>query len=246
MKTTVILHMFNEEYLLPFWLTHHKDLFDHGIIIDYKSTDTSVDICRALCPQWDILTTRNENFDARAVDAEVMDLESRTDGIKLVLNVTEFLFVRAPLKDLVTDVALRISVNCPYSPHECTPPDLHACIKGLLHKDVRFHQHRLHRYAHSFVTGKYNLGRHETQHPFVDTNDAHIVWFGFYPLNESLLQRKLQIKQHMSAWNIEVGAGHQHLWDKETMLSTNTYMASSGVELSILNPHLYTYLLNTY
>jgi hypothetical protein len=32
---TVISHIFNEEYLLPFWLEHHRTIFDHGIIIDY-------------------------------------------------------------------------------------------------------------------------------------------------------------------------------------------------------------------
>ena len=27
-------HIYNEEYLLPFWLNHHKNIFDHGVIID--------------------------------------------------------------------------------------------------------------------------------------------------------------------------------------------------------------------
>ena len=32
-KTTLISHIFNEEYLLPFWLRHHKNMFDEIIII---------------------------------------------------------------------------------------------------------------------------------------------------------------------------------------------------------------------
>jgi len=32
-------HIYNEEYLLPFWLKHHKKIFDHGVIIDNFSTD---------------------------------------------------------------------------------------------------------------------------------------------------------------------------------------------------------------
>ena len=51
---TVISHIFNEEYLLPFWLENHKNMFDHGIIIDYCSTDSSVEIIKKYCPTWEL------------------------------------------------------------------------------------------------------------------------------------------------------------------------------------------------
>jgi hypothetical protein len=38
MKTTILTNIFNEEYLLPFWLNHHKNMFDKIISIDYHST----------------------------------------------------------------------------------------------------------------------------------------------------------------------------------------------------------------
>ncbi len=41
LKTTLVSHIFNEEYLIPFWLNHHKTMFDQIIIIDYNSTDKS-------------------------------------------------------------------------------------------------------------------------------------------------------------------------------------------------------------
>ena len=44
MKKTIISHFYNEEYLLPWWLNHHKKYFDHGILINYASTDKSVEI----------------------------------------------------------------------------------------------------------------------------------------------------------------------------------------------------------
>ena len=44
----VISHFFDEEFMLPWWLRHHRELFDHGILIDYASTDRSVEICREL------------------------------------------------------------------------------------------------------------------------------------------------------------------------------------------------------
>jgi len=88
---TVICHFYNEEYLLPFWLNHHKHMFDKGIMINYHSTDRSVDIIKEICPDWDILETRNECFDAHKVDSEVELIEKTITGWRVVLNVTEFL-----------------------------------------------------------------------------------------------------------------------------------------------------------
>ena len=77
MKKTIISHFYNEEYLLPFWLKHHSKMFDHGILIDYNSTDRSVDIIREICPTWEIIDSRNELFDAVLIDKEVEDIETR-------------------------------------------------------------------------------------------------------------------------------------------------------------------------
>ena len=43
-RATIITNIFNEEYLLPFWLDYHRRIFDHGIVIDYDSTDRSIEI----------------------------------------------------------------------------------------------------------------------------------------------------------------------------------------------------------
>src|SRR5262245_25552075 len=91
MPLTLISHFWNEEFLLPYWLRHHYPLFDHGILLDYGSTDRSVPLIRELAPRWEIRRSRNEWFDARDVDAEVMDVEREVRGWKIVLNTTEFL-----------------------------------------------------------------------------------------------------------------------------------------------------------
>lgn len=36
MKVTLISRIYNKEYLLPFWLEHHKNMVDEFIIVDYK------------------------------------------------------------------------------------------------------------------------------------------------------------------------------------------------------------------
>ena len=80
---TVVCHFYNEEYLLPFWLKHHRTMFAHGILIDYHSTDQSVAIIRDLCPTWDVRTSRNTMFQAVLVDEEVMEIEAGVGGYKI-------------------------------------------------------------------------------------------------------------------------------------------------------------------
>ena len=89
MKKTLLCHFYNEEYMLPWFLNHHKQIFDHGVMIDYHSTDRSVEIIRELCPTWDIVTSRNPNFQADTIDTEVNDIEAGIEGWKICLNVTE-------------------------------------------------------------------------------------------------------------------------------------------------------------
>ena len=73
---TVLTHVRNEELLMPHWLRHHLSLFDHGVIVDRGSTDRTLAIVRELAPDWEIVTSRNLVFDARACDREMMELES--------------------------------------------------------------------------------------------------------------------------------------------------------------------------
>ena len=43
---SIISHFYNEEYLLPWWLNHHKKYFDYGLMIDYNSPDISVEVIK--------------------------------------------------------------------------------------------------------------------------------------------------------------------------------------------------------
>ena len=61
-KRVVISHFFNEAYLLPWWLEHHRQIFDHGVLIDWSSTDGSADICRQLVPGWEVVRLRARAF----------------------------------------------------------------------------------------------------------------------------------------------------------------------------------------
>ena len=88
---SIICHFYNEEYLLPWWLEHHKKYFDYGLMINYKSTDRSVEIINEICPEWQVVDSVNPEFSAAEVDDEVMYYEEQIPGWKIALNVTEFL-----------------------------------------------------------------------------------------------------------------------------------------------------------
>jgi len=249
MKTTVIIHIYNEEYLLPFWLNHHKNIFDHGIIIDYRSTDNSINICKKICPMWDIITTRNELFSTIDVDKEIMDIENTFSGIKICLNVTEFLFSLKPLQEYFKDDTLlsySVNVTSPYSLNNYYPKNNVELIQNLLNTDIKFHTNndRYTRQLHNFKNGAYGVGRHHTYN-FTIKNDTelHIIWFGYYPLNDLLLKRKLQIKNNMPESDKQLGFGYQHLYDLDKMLSINIEKTNSGMQLKDINPSLYEILL---
>ena len=75
---TLLCHFYNEEWMLPWFLNHHKQIFDHGIMIDYHSTDHSREIIREICPSWDIVTSRNIDFQADTIDIEVNDIDRKS------------------------------------------------------------------------------------------------------------------------------------------------------------------------
>lgn len=90
-----IVHILNEKYMLQWWIPHHAKKFDHVVVIDYGSTDGSVELIKQLRPDWTVVRSRNNNFRAGDVDAEVYDMERNIlskypMSWVIALNVTEF------------------------------------------------------------------------------------------------------------------------------------------------------------
>jgi hypothetical protein len=207
---TIISHFFNEEYLLPFWLEHHASLFDHGIMIDYHSTDRSVEIIRQMCPSWTILTTKNETFDAILVDEEVNEVEKTITGFKLCLNTTEFFIplYKGPLQDVLYRIPIASMISTRTHP---------TTLKEFLDVDLEIRHDRGCRTLHCKPFLRYKPGRHhieDGQGTVVMTNFI-ILWCDLYPYNEAFIKRKLQIQQNMSERDKQWGHGIQHLIDAE-------------------------------
>lgn len=205
----LITHIFNEEFLLPYWLKHHVPLFDHGIVIDYESTDNSLDIVRELAPNWEIRKSCNKWFVEPDIGEEVMRIEREIEGWKMVLNVTEFLLhsdVRAYCKKLedhdmkamcttgvimvdrptersqVTDELLVLQKTFGYF-EEDIYKKMSTTLLGNLSRARIIHCHE---------DGEYLDGRHISRCRVQDP-ELFLCWFGWAPF-DYVKYRKLQIQ----------------------------------------------------
>ncbi len=162
MKTVLLNHFFNEEWLLPSWVCHHVELFDEAILLDYESTDSSVEIIRELAPHWEIRTSQNRFFDAISCDQEIMWAELEIgQAWKMCLCTTEFLFTKArKLNEYLENITVN-GIGCKglflvdpvwLENDEKQPILKHHHYGVLSHNASRL----LHRYGH----GNYSPGRH--------------------------------------------------------------------------------------
>ena len=200
---TVISHMFNEEYLLPFWLEHHSKIFKNGIIIDYLSSDKSLDIIKKICPHWKIITTRNINEDGKAwfdstghaIDHEIIDTERTVEGYKICLNTTEFLFINENFKFNKENTVYHIRQYRGFSKDEFYPKN----CKELFDNIVSLTDNRGERYLHNYNCVNYGTGRHVLHGSYngVGTNEMVIIHIACYNMNKFFLKRLLQIQHNI-------------------------------------------------
>jgi hypothetical protein len=247
LTTTVISHFYNEEYLLPWWLDHHRQLFDHGVLIDYGSTDSSVAICRELVPDWEIVRSRNATFRAVECDLEVMDIERGLSGWKIALNTTEFFCCRdmsSFLSSLMANHAkgafVRGAVMADRPEHVDVPAIPGVSLVSQRHegyfedeyssKARRLERSRLiHRRRH----GAYTAGRHSSFRRGNSSSPpgALILWFGFSPWTPEMRARKLQIQSRVPATDRAVGLGSQHVVTEELLKEKWAQAAARAYDL---------------
>ena len=241
MKRTLISHFYNEEYLLPWWLKHHREIFDHGVMINCSSTDSSVDIIRELCPNWEIVDSVNKDFDALTIEPEVQGDESKHRGWKMVLNTTEFLIGDfSMLNDRSPDKIVarcHIMVDSPedeYNEPDQSVPLVKSRSNGIntLEKWGKdFQRVRNCRMIHKMESVIYDLGRH---YPEETTQDMHVLWYGFSPFTERLLERKLQIKTRIPEHNVRKKLGWEHMYPREKMVEEMKKFQSASRDISNL------------
>jgi hypothetical protein len=246
-QTTVFCHFHDEEFLLPYWLRHHRRLFDHGVLVDRASTDRSVEILRELAPEWEVIPSRNPMLDARDCDLEMMDLESRYEGWKVVLNVTEFLFhddLRSYLsvfereRPSVSTLALRTVTmvdrvedrGAPITAEDLFFQRFHGYFNEELLRLSNF------RFLHREVHGDYGPGRHTTGHHYRRDPNLLILKFSWCPY-EQLRTRKLEIQSAVPDADVRQGMSFHHLATPEELDVQFLEQASWAVDLRTKEPY---------
>ncbi len=231
---TVISHFFNEEYLLPWWLMHHREMADHGVLIDFASTDLSREVIHELVPDWQVLPGPS-SFSAQDTDKIVMAIELGISDWKVCLNTTEFLLgpVSMELGRLRAHVGIR--------PQGLTMVDLRpedkptsnqslitqkpwglndkawlSATSSLASSDVAklnsFRPRLRRRLIHRASAAEYRPGRHKWISPAaVDSKRLRVAWFGLSPWTAEGIARKLQIADRIPAADWRSGNGVQHL-----------------------------------
>lgn len=241
MKKTLLCHFYNEEYLLPWFLKHHRQIFDHGIMIDYHSTDQSVAIIKELCPTWEIITSRNHDFQADNVDSEVRDIEAQIDGWRMCLNVTEFL---AGDFSILSDQANQqlliptlVFVDCNSDVEISTSLPIYEQKTDGLSYHQHFHERRA-RSAHNMHIQYPVVGRHYDTY---NTEQLVIFWYAWCPFNQSMLARRLQIQTQIPHQGAH-GGGHHFTTVEHTLKHLHEELIPKCVSLQAeVDKHLAYY-----
>jgi len=267
----VICHVRNEKYLLNWWLQHHKDKFDHGIIVDYHSTDDSMDLVKQITPKWQVVKSVNKDFNAANCDIEVMNIERSIQqqypyAWMIALNVTEFLIgntkrllsaykSQKPVRmqklipcDVMIDTEEQkftepnpnlslvkqrsFGMPCDYS--EDTIYNAYAGSRDFQSiEDNVMYDNRKMRSMHNFPlnyfdTSVWRAGRHYWGTP---CEDFRILWYGYSPFTEGLIQRKLAIQTQIPEADKAVGNGGQHLLNRDMAIARYEWHRQFAVEL---------------
>lgn len=263
----LIMHFYNEEYLLPFWIDYHKSLpLESVTLIDYHSTDKSMEIIKELAPSgWNVITSRNHNFDAENCDREVMDIESEFNtGWKLCLNTTEFLMVPKNANDILTYSTQGVMahacesvvitgneldlVRFPKSQKRMFkyPANIKEFLLGFRrgvfgHRLTSGSLVRAPRYIHNSQNGQYSVGRHKTNLPTHQNNSMFICWAGYFPWNMKTLNRKLQIQTQIPESDSRRGRGFHHFWSIQELYNVREQLVNASEDLMLLDAYNASY-----
>ena len=219
-------------------------MFDQAVLINHGSTDKSVEIIKSMAPNWKIIDSSLESFDAVLTDFEVQKIEDGIDGWKICLNTTEFIFgslqnvlkkyellgIRAlmPRSFIMVDKEPGSTLNSNLALLDQKPfgvPDgvvYHFFMREKKIRDLvrrikrpKWRHNGRSRLLHSHRIGGYSVGRHQWVHSSIPINELSICWFGFSPWNSGFINRKLAIKDKLPTENLHLG--FQHRWDLTQM-----------------------------
>jgi hypothetical protein len=250
---TVITHFYNEEYMLPWWINHHKKLFDYGIMINHGSTDRSLEICKQMCPHnWKIVDTCISEFKTEYIDHEVKFYESTVDGFKAVLTLTEFFMPPMSLNDLnsrmiANDVnymktigVCMVDMTSPILPNYNQPlfaQKHHGMITGYFDPLNMYrpdtYKNLYGRFYHNDRYGKYAPGRHwlTIDEGIYYPEDVFVLKYKYSPWNETIINRIMQFSSKITMDDLERGLCTPHMLVSEEHWSMYDYLRRTAYDL---------------
>jgi len=244
-----IMHFYNEEFLLPYWIRHHAPLFDKVVLIDYHSTDRSAEVIRKEAPSsWEVVRSRNQDFNAVECDREVVHYESMLPRCSwtIALTTTEFL-VHPNLRGMLSDVSA--------SPQNDATKVLRFPAFVMvgndtipLKRDAQLLEQRsvysldpllnlnattgvnegYSRFMHRSEV-EYTPGRHAINLPFEWAASGFIAKYQWTPWPE-IVERKAQIKDRVPQVDIDLGQGLHHLAGREGVIENQKGVYASALK----------------
>lgn len=231
--STVITHIYNEELLLPLWLEHHSKYFDKGIVVDFASTDRSREII-AQYPKFEVYDSTIDMWGVNDLDAMMVEFEKQVDGIRMVLNVTEFLLGNPNTAErdfLIPAVGL---INMPFdNEFDWSKQFWEQRSYGISYKDSFIHR-RSRILAHQLPN--YPLGRHFES---IDDGGYLLVHVANCLVDEGMINRKLQFQDKVPDKDKNLNLAFQHYrhgrrFVKEDALQEQEIFRSQSVDVSDL------------
>jgi hypothetical protein len=211
MTTTVITHIYNESYLLPIWLRHHRERFDHGIIVDCGSTDNPREIVDDLAPGWDFMSTNLESFDAVELDAIINCVERAVQGTRIVLTITEFLLGQPRLAErqyLIPQVMLiNMSDEVSFDPLQPFHDQVQWGIGSDTETIAPWWSRSMHQTPTTYGADGSLIGRH---YHGIDNGPYLIYRVSNCFVNEEMFERRLQIQHRIPQVDKNRQMGYQH------------------------------------
>jgi len=237
MQCLLVTHLWNDALLLPFWLKHHRHLFDHGVVIYYESSDSTREILEKEVPEWDVVEPWSKELISPDLDRQVqaIEAEDRFKGWwKMCLTVTEYAFtpnLKASLVPYVTENPAGIGfyasgwglVDTPTQRSEGLDLDIPILLQRqygfeMLKTTHPFHRNGGRRFIHRGERGNYSVGRHYT---YVEGTEDHgclrLVRLFYVPFDEAGIQRKLRMKENVSKYDVEHRHSAQHFMSRDEM-----------------------------
>lgn len=205
-------------------------------MINYGSTDRSVEIIKELCPTWRIIDTRNKFFGALEIDQEIHDIEKTIDGWRIVLNTTEFLLGNFSKLDTLIDVKIPMVCLVDTKDNDGKLPDTTVPLTRQRSHGVNpfvgdnFNKKRA-RFFHKTKNVTYPTGRH---YDSFDTHDFLIIRFDYAPWNAEILKRKMQIGAKQLPSDLTKGWGTHHQFNEKQHIELRDELLKISEDMTTL------------